>query len=246
MKGTQFFWGTLIAGVLGFSSCGTMQQRERGEQREFKCGTTTASNTSRSNSKIVISDVSPSSNSVNQEDRMQTSNSVEENQKVAESHQYNNVSPIAIQSYPNVTQLPLRICTPLPKYYRPISSEIPAGAKSIIPTRKIISFLPNRSERKEIKEFVVSKLSGETSSTKSRGIDAGDFLPVEGIISLLAGLLGVVAGLQIFRLIFGITAVVFGMWGWHKRFNVLAKIGFWLGVVVLVWWGLKLISAAIL
>jgi hypothetical protein len=242
MKGTNFFWGILCAGVIGFTSCGTMQQRERGEHREFKCGTTTASSTTHRNLETQKVPIETSNYDLN--NQLQTdavlgilTNSNKSNSSTSAS----NIEVInAPGSNNSVTNSESAFNS-----RNSASIKTPSVTLTGYKTFSLSTLLPNKTEQKAIKEFVKSKFSSNSNHQQNRGIDAGDFLPVEGIISILAGLLGLVSGLQILRLIFGITAIVFGMWGWYKRFNILSKVGFWMGVVVLAWWALKLISAGI-
>lgn len=243
MKGTNFFWGILCAGVIGFTSCGTMQQRERGEHREFKCGTTTASSTTHS----LKSQKVPALNSKNNLNTQLPSDAVtgiltdsEISTSKASTQNSNREFVNAPQSINPVTNSGSTFASK-----NTFSNNTSSVILSANKTLSLSNILPNKTEQKAIKEFVKSQFIRSSKNQQNRGIDAGDFLPVEGIISILAGLLGLVSGLQILRLIFGITAIVFGMWGWYKRFNILSKVGFWMGAVVLAWWALKLISAGI-
>ncbi len=213
MKGNKFIWGILCAGIFGFTSCGTMQHRERGEQPEFKCGTTTASSTIQRNLKKQNAQIEPNKTDLSNQIQIHELTAVETHsapENIASNTEY----------FSSVSE----------KLLKPVS---------------IVSILPNKKEQKQIKEYVVSKFHKTSDFKKRKGLSASDFLPVEGIISILAGLLGLVSGLQIFRLIFGITAIIFGIWGRFKRFNILAKIGFWLGVIDLAWWGINLVLAGI-
>lgn len=250
MKGTKFFWGVLCAGVIGFTSCGTMQQRERGEQREFKCGTTTASSMTNRNLKTQKDTVETSNHDFNSHSQSQgvfgilpdseksTSNSLthQNGAEVNTATKSNNSSSSSENTFASASSASTTT---------PLLAMSANKKRTLSSTRSLSSILPSKTEQKAIKEFVKSKFTPSSKNQQNRGIDAGDFLPVEGIISILAGLLGLIAGANIFGLIFGIIAVVFGIWGRFKRFNILAKIGFWMGVVVLAWWLLSVLFAGI-
>ena len=230
MKNTNFIGGFVLAGVLLFTSCGTMQQRERGEHREFRCGTTTALH---SEKPFEFSD--SLSNIETHESKIETNGTEATTFTVTvpnNAYYLNN---------PFITNIPTRICTPFPQIHIPLIEIIPQGTKPMILGAKIKAFLPNRSERAIIKDHVVSKIKPDLTTKKNRGIDAGDFLPVEGIISILSGLLG----LYILPLIFGVIAVLFAWWGWNERFSILSKIGFWIGVIDIIWGLLMLLKALI-
>ncbi len=245
MKGINFIGGFVLAGVMLFTSCGTMQQRERGEHREFRCGTTTALV---SEKPFEFSD-SFKSDATETMSKIETQDSKMGNR---EAEIGNNEAQVATTLVPNITfdinnpfitNAPPRICTKLPQnqYQYPLVEINSEGSKPFFIPNKIASFLPNRSERVMIKEHVVSKIKPDLTTKKNRGIDAGDFLPVEGIISILSGLLG----LYILPLIFGVIAVLFAWWGWNKRFSILSKIGFWIGVIDIIWGLLMLLKALI-
>lgn len=242
MKGTNFFWGILCAGVIGFTSCGTMQQRERGEHREFKCGTTTASSTThRLKSQKVPALNNNNLNTQLPSDAVSGILTDSEKSTSKASTQNSNLEFVnASQAINAVTNSGSSFASK-----NTSSNNTPSVKLSANKTLSLSNILPNKSEQKAIKEFVKSKFIGSSKNQQNRGFDAGDFLPVEGIISILAGLLGLLAGANIFGLIFGIIAVIFGIWGRFKRFSILAKIGFWMGVVVLAWWVLSVLFAGI-
>jgi hypothetical protein len=187
MKNTNFIGRFVLAGVLLFTSCGTMQQRERGEHREFRCGTTTA----------LVSEKPFEFTDSFKSDVTETLSNIETHESKIETNGTEATTftvTVPNNAYylnnPFITNIPTRICTPLPQIQIPLIEIIPQGTKPMILGAKIKAFLPNRSERAIIKDHVVSKIKPDLTTKKNRGIDAGDFLPVEGIISILSGLLG--------------------------------------------------------
>ncbi len=251
MKGTNFIGGFVVAGALLFASCGTMQQRERGEHREFRCGTTTAlqsekplkiSDSFKSDASETLSKIENHESKIGNREAETGNSQAEVTTSIVPNITFN-------IKYPFITNAPPRICTKLPQYqyqYQyPLVEINSEGSKPFFIPNKIASFLPNRSERAMIKEHVISKLNGSNTQKKKKLFDARDFIPYEGIISILAGIIGLFSGLQIFRLVFGLVAVIFGIWGRFKRFKLLAKIGFWIGLIDLAWWALHVLWAGI-